>query len=470
MLLSLAFPLGNVWAKQSKFNIDAVSDVTLDVVRFEACIDDTDECVIAGGPKQVNLLDLADGRVDFAKQVLLPDNTTELRLVLGESSTITVDDESLPLDVPSGQTSGLKLKGEDVFPLEGGLLAGMSLDFDLGKALVVRGKKSGSSYKLKPVIKVATAEITPMTDGTAAVLAMPDEDSEITIGEKFSLFIPAGAVSAPMVISVKETKFTVEVWDEETGEVVEKPALSSSYELNPDGAEFAVPLEITIPYYPDMLLDEVSEEELAVYLDGEKIPTDIDTVSKLAVADVWHFSVAKLSDGRIAFETQMPVNDFDPDMFGYRFMTYESPYATIYHPGVDLNVTTTSSSSGKDDSSRTVPVFAIADGTIVAKEDNWTGIVIRHSPVNGKTYYSQYGHIIQLTGDEELNGNGTEEVKRGRKIGYIGDVGQPGSFHLHFGIRNNFHFNPKTTDEWTTNDFKDLLKDRKKIFREYESL
>jgi hypothetical protein len=289
VLLTLFVGSGNVLAKKSKGDQGVVSGIALDVVRIEACAGKKG-CTVASGPKQVNLLDLADGRVDFAKQVLLPDNTTELRLVLGESSTITVDDESLPLDVPSGQTSGMKLKGEDVFPLEGGLLTGMSLDFDLGKALVVRGKKSGSSYKLKPVIKVATAEITPMTNGAAAVVAMPDEDSEITIGEKFSLFIPAGAVSAPMVISVKETKYTVEVMDEETGEVVEMPALSSKYELSPDGAEFGEPLVATVPYNPDTLPSYISEYDIAVYLDDEKIPTDINTMLRTATADVWHFS------------------------------------------------------------------------------------------------------------------------------------------------------------------------------------
>uniref|UniRef100_UPI0040578ABB DUF4382 domain-containing protein n=1 Tax=Candidatus Electrothrix sp. TaxID=2170559 RepID=UPI0040578ABB len=247
-------------------------------------------CIVAGGPMQVNLLDMAKDNIDYVNQVLLPERTRALRFILGDNSTITVDGESFPLTVPSGKRSGLKLKGEDVFPLEGGLLAGISLDFDLGKALVVRGKKSGSSYKLKPVIKVATAEITPMTDGTAAVLAMPDEDSEITIGDKFSLFIPAGAVSAPMVISVKETKFTVEVWDKEAGEVIEKPALSSNYELSPDGAEFAVPLVTTISYDPETLPSEVTEYDLAVYLDEERVPTDINTVSRTATADVWHFT------------------------------------------------------------------------------------------------------------------------------------------------------------------------------------
>jgi len=305
VLLSLAVPLGNAWAKQPKFDVNAVSEISLDVLRVEACARKKG-CVVASGPTQLNLLDLADGNIDFANQVLLPERTKELRLVLGENNTITVNNEPFPLAVPSGQRSGLKLKGRKAFGKEGGFLSDLTLKLNLQKQLVVKRGKSGSkgsgkgnrqgkssvaySYKLKPVIKVATAEITPLTDEIAAVVAMPDEDNEITIGEKFSLFIPAGAVSAPMVISVKETKYTVEVMDEETGEVVEKPALSSKYELSPDGAEFGEPLVATVPYNPDTLPSYISEYDIAVYLDDEKIPTDINTMSKTAVADVWHFS------------------------------------------------------------------------------------------------------------------------------------------------------------------------------------
>ena len=82
LLLSLAVPLGNAWAKQPKFDVNAVSEISLDVLRVEACARKKG-CVVASGPTQLNLLDLADGNIDFANQVLLPERTKELRLVLG---------------------------------------------------------------------------------------------------------------------------------------------------------------------------------------------------------------------------------------------------------------------------------------------------------------------------------------------------------------------------------------------------
>ncbi|MCI5143614.1 MAG: DUF4382 domain-containing protein, partial [Candidatus Electrothrix sp. ATG1] len=308
VLLTLFVGSGNVLAKKPKFDEDSVSAISLDVVRVEACARGKG-CVVAGGPMQVDLLDMAEDNIDYVSQILLPERTRSLRLILGDNSTITVDGESFPLTVPSGQTSGLKLKGRKAFPKEGGLLSKLKLKLNLKKQLVVRAKKIRSggkgkgrkvsyeySYKLKPVIKVRSAEVAPLTeDAVAAVVVMPEEDSEIKIGDNFSLVIPAGAVSEPMVISVKETKYTVEVMDEETGEVVEKPALSSNYELSPDGAEFDEPLVITLPYSPETLPSDVSEHDLAVYLDGERIPTDINTMSKTATADVWHFSPATVN-------------------------------------------------------------------------------------------------------------------------------------------------------------------------------
>ncbi|MCI5165365.1 MAG: hypothetical protein D3903_04580 [Candidatus Electrothrix sp. GM3_4] len=304
VLLTLFVGCGNVSAK--KFDEGTVSAINLDVLRIEACASGKG-CIAASGPMQLDLLDMAEDNINYVNQVLLPKSTKsikELRLVLGENSTITVNDEPFPLVTPHDL---IKLKGQKIFGQEGGFLSSLTLNLDLGRQLTLRKKKIGSTgkgkdrkitfasfYKLRQNIR-ESVEITPMTEGTPAVVAMPDEESEIKVGETFSLVIPAGAVSEPMVISVKERKFTVEVMDEETGEVVEKPALSLNYELSPDGAKFGEPLVITLPYYPDVLPLDVSEDDLAVYLDAEKMPTDINTVSKTATADVWHFTNATVS-------------------------------------------------------------------------------------------------------------------------------------------------------------------------------
>jgi hypothetical protein len=285
-------------------NFMSISAIQLDVLKIEACADEGG-CTVASGPMQLDLLELADGKVDFANKVLLPDNTKELRLILSENNTITADGISSALTVPSGQTSGLKLKGQQIFSDEGGFLASITLNLDLEKALVVQGKKNKSkgkgkktssnddavySFKLKPVIKVGTAKVTPLPEGVVTVVALPDEDVTLTLGDDFSLFIPAGAVSEATIITAEETKYFVEVKDGVTGDIVKKPGLASTYELSPDGAQFAEPLQVAIHYHNETLPQQLSEENLAIFHDGDSIPTNIDTKLHVAKGDILHFT------------------------------------------------------------------------------------------------------------------------------------------------------------------------------------
>ncbi|MCI5161681.1 MAG: hypothetical protein D3917_06595, partial [Candidatus Electrothrix sp. AX5] len=309
VLLSLAFPLGNAWAKKPRFNKDSVSAITLDVVRMEACASGKG-CVTASGPMQLDLLELADGKVDFANQVLLPEKTQYLQLMFGENSTITVDDELFPLSVPGGTKSGLKLKGRKAFGKEGGFLTSLELQFKLGKKIVaqrnkIRSKDKGQrrqvsyvySYKLKPVIKVATAEVEALPENIAAVVALPNEEVTLTLGDDFSMRIPAGAVSEATIITAEELKYFVEVKDEATGEIVRKPGLASTYELGPEGTQFDKPLKVAIGYHTDTLPSRISENDLAVFHDGKRVLSDIETASQVAVADISHFSTVTVSYG-----------------------------------------------------------------------------------------------------------------------------------------------------------------------------
>ena len=81
------------------------------------------------------------------------------------------------------------------------------------------------------------------------------------------------------------------------------------------------------------------------------------------------------------------------------------------------------------------PVFAAADGEVICeKEDNYPGrvVVIEHHLSDGRTIYSQYGHLQTSNTDPEAVVVGTR-VKRGEKIARVLDQG--GNSHLHFEIR-----------------------------------
>ncbi|MCI5224352.1 MAG: hypothetical protein D3924_17205 [Candidatus Electrothrix sp. AR4] len=219
VLLSLAFPLGNAWAKKPRLNKDSVSAITLDVVRVEACAK-RKGCVVAGGPMQVDLLDMAKDNIDYVNQILLPERSKSLRIILGDNSTITVDGESVPLAVPSGKK--LKLKGwKKAFPKEGGFLSNLELKLNLKRQIVVKRERDRSawinwkdwraqytgdnwrkdwrdelkrmrnsyvySYKLKPVIRVRSAGVTSVAWNSEKFIVEQFQGT----AEKYSLTIVA---------------------------------------------------------------------------------------------------------------------------------------------------------------------------------------------------------------------------------------------------------------------------------------
>jgi hypothetical protein len=73
---------------------------------------------------------------------------TQLRMILGDSNTVMIDSIYYPLKVPSGSTSGFKIKFQNT--LAGDSL-GILLDFDADKSIVKRGSKN--EYLLQPVLK-----------------------------------------------------------------------------------------------------------------------------------------------------------------------------------------------------------------------------------------------------------------------------------------------------------------------------
>ena len=97
---------------------------------------------------------------------------------------------------------------------------------------------------------------------------------------------------------------------------------------------------------------------------------------------------------------------------GYRVLNG----ATEYHKGIDL--------VGKEDGS----VYAIADGTAYTlyEKDGFGYYVRQHLPDGRRIYY---GHLASFSIP-----NGTE-VKKGQKIGVMGQTGKAYGVHTHLEIR-----------------------------------
>ncbi|GAB3299046.1 DUF4382 domain-containing protein [Hymenobacter tenuis] len=144
----------------------------------------------------VNVLDYVNGKsallvdTDFE-----PGDLKEIRLVLGPDSYVTGrDGQRYDLKTPSGQTSGVKLKLNNVSLREREKYQ-LLLDFDVAKSIVERGTwKTGNDrkerYLLKPVIRVIAQDLKGGIRGTVApVAAIPQVlaiRSSITVPDTFS--------------------------------------------------------------------------------------------------------------------------------------------------------------------------------------------------------------------------------------------------------------------------------------------
>ena len=95
-----------------------------------------------------NLLQLQNGLDTLIAEATLPTGTiNEVRLILGDSNSIKVNDTTFPLSIPSGAESGLKIKVNQ--PLEP--FQTLIVDFDAGLSV---NQIDSSTYKLNPVLKL----------------------------------------------------------------------------------------------------------------------------------------------------------------------------------------------------------------------------------------------------------------------------------------------------------------------------
>ena len=144
-------------------------------------------------PQVINILDLVNGEEEVLVDREIPTGTLgEIRLVLGDDNTLTMNGESIELKVPSGSQSGLKLKVNEE------LLAGISykliLDFDAAKSIVKAG--NSGRFNLKPVIHASmeaqsgaiSGVVSPVAEsvvyaiqGTDSVSTYTDEDGAFLI-------------------------------------------------------------------------------------------------------------------------------------------------------------------------------------------------------------------------------------------------------------------------------------------------
>lgn len=134
-------------------------------------------------PQQIDLLQLAGGKEEvIASDYLEPAFYNQIRLVLGDDNILVVDGQEIPIKIPSGSTSGLKLNLQK--ELEAGAIYSVLLDFDVVKSVVAKGN---GQYSLKPVIRMIVEET--QTGAVRGTVIDKEADAPVK-GGSVELYLP----------------------------------------------------------------------------------------------------------------------------------------------------------------------------------------------------------------------------------------------------------------------------------------
>ncbi len=114
-------------------------------------------------PKTFNVMDFQNGaKYDLGEGEIESGVYSELRLILAEGSYVKFKDETTePLDIPSGTTSGYKIKGD--YQISANNETKLVIDIDLRKAFVLTGN---GQYKLRPTARLSNDDNTATINGT----------------------------------------------------------------------------------------------------------------------------------------------------------------------------------------------------------------------------------------------------------------------------------------------------------------
>lgn len=131
-------------------------------------------------PMEVNLLELTNGaQITLGSKELEAGHYSQIRFVLGEDNTVTVDGKTYALDTPSAQQSGLKLNVDA--EVEEDAIYSLLIDFDAARSIVQTGN---GGYILNPVLRAVNLAETGSIAGNVQpndfktnVLAVADGDT-----------------------------------------------------------------------------------------------------------------------------------------------------------------------------------------------------------------------------------------------------------------------------------------------------
>lgn len=153
----------NVYITDAPFPIDLISSTSINInkieIRYKAELDaesDQDSfIVISDEEMEIDLLDLTNGITELMASIdLEPGYYDMIRLHVGDAVVVMNDESVFDLKIPSGYSSGLKIKIKPAIYLTEGQTSDVLLDFDVSKSFVAKGNiKNLKGFNFKPVVR-----------------------------------------------------------------------------------------------------------------------------------------------------------------------------------------------------------------------------------------------------------------------------------------------------------------------------
>ena len=150
----------------------AEANITVDKIEIRMTGDSARFIVLSEEEKAFNLLDLRNGITAELAEVELESGVyNEIRLHIVDANVVLKDEtaSAFSLKIPSGTSSGLKIKIKNGLVVSDGSLSSVLLDFDVSQSFVVQGNpkspKGITGFIFKPVIRAVVEAESGMIEG-----------------------------------------------------------------------------------------------------------------------------------------------------------------------------------------------------------------------------------------------------------------------------------------------------------------
>lgn len=183
----------NVHLTDSPYPIDLIKSafVTIDKVeirqRLESDQGENEDSfiVISEANIEIDLLKLTNGITEQIASVDLEAGTyNQIRLHVVDATIVLTDGTEFDLKVPSGESSGLKIKFDPEIQITEGQTSDVLLDFDVSRSFVVKGNIGSkiNGFNFKPVVRGAFLGLAGRVEGNVAdTLGNPLENAMVKL-------------------------------------------------------------------------------------------------------------------------------------------------------------------------------------------------------------------------------------------------------------------------------------------------